>query len=112
VFGLLVLAVDYIHISRPLSNRPTAAEQGEPERAGAVLSPRRAFFLHQPMQINQAAAKDLALLPGVGQQLAGRIIAFREANGGFDDSIDLEQVAGIGKKLSRKISGFVTFSQP
>jgi len=111
-FGLLILALDYSHIHQSTGSGPTAAEQEKTERTGAALSPRRAFFLHQPMSINQATAQDLTLLPGVGEQLAGRIIAFRETNGGLDDSDDLEQVAGIGKKLSRKISGFVTFSQP
>ncbi|MCF6187334.1 MAG: helix-hairpin-helix domain-containing protein, partial [Desulfobulbaceae bacterium] len=78
----------------------------------AVLSPRLAFFFNQPVPINQAVIQDLTLLPGIGEQLARRIIAFRDKNGGINDRSDLEQIPGIGRKLSRKFSGFVTFSQP
>ncbi len=111
-FGLFVLLFDFIHITRPLLTY-TATKPEHMERAGpAALSPRLAFFFNQPIPINQAVIQDLTLLPGIGEQLAGRIIAFRDKNGGINAPSDLEQIAGIGKKLSHKISGFVTFSQP
>lgn len=113
-FGIIVLLFDVVHLVQPFDQGGRTVEQ--PERIeGArppVLTPRRAFFLNQPMPINQAAAQDLILLPGIGEQLAERIIAFRDKNGGIADPGDLEQVAGVGKKLSRRISRFVTFSQP
>ncbi len=111
-FGLFVLLFDFIHITRPLLTS-TAKKPEHIERASpAVLSPRLAFFFNQPVPINQAVIQDLTLLPGIGEQLAGRIIAFRDKNGGINDRSDLEQIPGIGRKLSRKFSGFVTFSQP
>jgi len=111
-FGLFVLLLDCIHSIRPLLTC-TVTKPEHMERAGsATLSPRLAFFYNQPIPINQAVIQDLTLLPGIGEQLAGRIIAFRDKNGGIHSRSDLEQIAGIGRKLSRKISGFVTFSQP
>ncbi len=108
-FGIFVLLLDVMNLSRPY----ITTTRGNREREiPAALSPRLAFFLNQPMPINQAVVQDLILLPGVGEQLAGRIIAFRDQNGEFDNPGDLEQVAGIGRKLSRTISRFVTFSQP
>ncbi len=112
VFGLLVLLFDCIHIARPLLSSPSTAGQGSMVRVSAAPSPRLAFFLHQPLLINQAAVQDLILLPGIGEQLAGRIIEFRDRNHGITGIGDLEQVPGIGKKLSRRINGFVTFAQP
>ena len=111
-FGLFVLFFDCIHSTRPLliytATKPEHMERADP----AALSPRLAFFFNQPIPINQAMIQDLTLLPGIGEQLAGRIIAFRDKNGGIHARSDLEQIAGIGRKLSRTISGFVTFSQP
>ncbi len=113
LFGLFVLLFDCIHIAGPLLTRRTATKPEHTQKASpAALSPRLAFFFNQPMPINQAVIQDLTLLPGIGEQLAGRIIVFRDKNGGINERSDLEQIAGIGRKLSRKISGFVTFSQP
>ena len=36
-------------------------------------------------------------LPGIGEVLAGRIIAYREANGPFETVEDLLEVSGIGE---------------
>lgn len=88
---------------------------GEGERhffSGEDLSPRQAYFLNRPMPINSATRQDLSLLPGIGFQLADRIVSFREHNGYVTTAEDLELVPGIGKKMSQKISSFVTFAQP
>lgn len=51
------------------------------------------------VSINRAGDKELEELPGIGPALAGRIIAWREANGGFKSKQDLLKVSGIGEKL-------------
>jgi competence protein ComEA len=38
------------------------------------------------------------MLAGVGEVLAGRILEYREAHGGFDSVAQLEEVKGIGAK--------------
>lgn len=50
----------------------------------------------QRVQINQATARELELLPGIGPVLAASIIEHREANGPFQSEQDLLQVTGIG----------------
>jgi len=51
------------------------------------------------VSINRAGDKQLEQLPGIGPALAGRIIAWREANGGFKSKKDLLKVSGIGDNL-------------
>lgn len=47
------------------------------------------------LNINSASAAELMELPGIGEAKAGQIIAYREANGGFETIDDLKQVPGI-----------------
>jgi competence ComEA-like helix-hairpin-helix protein len=56
------------------------------------------------VDVNLADARDLEAVPGIGPQLAQRIIAVRDSKGGFMSVDDLRQVQGIGhKRLSDMI---------
>jgi competence protein ComEA len=50
------------------------------------------------VDINQADWPELALLPGVGQVLARRIVVERNEHGPYRDLSDLRRVRGIGPK--------------
>ena len=60
------------------------------------------------ISLNQASASQLEDLPGVGPALAGRIVDWRSANGGFKAKEDLLNVAGIGDKLFASFKDLVT----
>ena len=60
------------------------------------------------ISLNQASASQLEELPGVGPALAGRMIDWRTANGGFKTKEDLLNVAGIGDKLFASVKDLVT----
>lgn len=60
------------------------------------------------ISLNQASSSQLEDLPGVGPALAGRIIDWRVANGGFKTKEDLLNVAGIGDKLFASFKDLVT----
>ena len=60
------------------------------------------------ISLNQASSSQLEDLPGVGPALAGRIVDWRSANGGFKAKEDLLNVAGIGDKLFASFKDLVT----
>ena len=54
-----------------------------------------------PVNINTAGREALATLPGIGEKLAERIVAYREEHGRFETVEELVNVSGIGEgKLS------------
>lgn len=60
------------------------------------------------ISLNQASALQLEDLPGVGPALAGRMVDWRTANGGFKSKEDLLNVSGIGDKLYAGVRDLVT----
>jgi competence protein ComEA len=62
-----------------------------------------------PVNVNRAAEQELELLPGIGPQLARRIVQVRESIGLFSSPEEFLRVPGIGKKLVEKMRGRVCF---
>ena len=60
------------------------------------------------VNINTADATLLQTLPGINEDLAARIIAYRQTHGGFAAIGDLTQVEGIGMETLRNILDFIT----
>ena len=60
-----------------------------------------------PLDLNTATAAELAALPGIGEALAERIVAYREANGAFASVEELLEVSGIGEKKLAGLEGRV-----
>ncbi|QDU99079.1 ComEA family DNA-binding protein [Lignipirellula cremea] len=59
------------------------------------------------VDINRAPWQELTLLPGVGETLARRIVAWREEEGPFQTINDLDRVRGIGPKTLHNMRPFV-----
>jgi competence protein ComEA len=62
----------------------------------------------QLISLNRASQAELEQLPGVGPTLAGRMLDWRIANGGFKKKEDLMKVSGIGQKLFASMKDLVT----
>ena len=62
------------------------------------------------VNINEADASQLALLPRVGPSMSARIVEFREENGKFEAAEDLMLVRGIGEKTFALMEPFVATS--
>jgi competence protein ComEA len=60
------------------------------------------------ISLNRGSQLELEALPGVGPTLAGRIVDWRTANGGFKKKEDLLKVSGIGSKLFDGMKDLVT----
>lgn len=60
------------------------------------------------ININIATAKELMMLPGIGETTAQHIVDYRSQNGLFASIDELENVDGIGKKRIAAISEYIT----
>jgi competence protein ComEA len=60
------------------------------------------------ISLNRASQSEFESLPRVGPALAGRLIDWRQTNGGFKSKQDLLKVDGIGPKLFTSIESLVT----
>ncbi len=62
------------------------------------------------VNLNTAGAEQLALLPRVGETVAARIVAFRDANGPFKAVEELMFVEGIGERTFELMRPHVALS--
>ncbi|MET3510451.1 ComEA family DNA-binding protein [Plantibacter flavus] len=69
-----------------------------PPGGGASGSAAESPSGSQLVNVNTASAAELTALPRIGEALAARIVAWREANGPFATLDDLSAVEGIGAK--------------
>jgi competence protein ComEA len=61
-----------------------------------------------PIDLNTATLEQLDTLDGVGPATAQKILAFREAHGGFGSVEELGQIPGIGEKRMATLRAAVT----
>ncbi len=62
------------------------------------------------ININSASVEELKNLPGIGDVLAQRIVAHREANGPFQSTDDLKEVEGISTSVAERLEPLTTVS--
>ena len=61
-----------------------------------------------PVNLNTADAEALTALPGIGEELAARIVRYREEHGPFETVEALTEVSGIGQGKLAALEGLVT----
>jgi len=94
LLAVLLLAAGVVEfaVERP---RPTAVQPAVFVYEGVnVLAPQ--LTVRGKVNVNTAVRSELVKLRGIGEALAGRIIAHRESEGPFNGLDDLVKVQGIG----------------
>jgi len=81
-----------------LAHRDSSRAAGQPLKPG------------EQVDLDRALAPEIARLPGVGPDLARRIVEYRKAHGDFGDMDGLDQVPGVGPGLIARVRPHVRFS--
>lgn len=95
----------------PTTRETAAQEESAQESSAQTPSSQGAADIQFPLDLNTATAEELTALPGIGEVLAGRIVAYREANGAFTSVEELLQVDGIGEKRFEAIRDYITLEE-
>jgi len=98
-------------VSRPRAEPAAMRSDGRIERDWDLAQPMPAATSSGPrpvrIDLNTATRAELEALPGVGPELATRIMEFREQRGPFKNVEQLDNVKGIGPKLMERIRPMV-----
>ena len=86
----------------------TAQSGSQPQPARTLTASGSAQKGSTPVNINTATAEELQSLPRIGPAMAQRIIAWREAHGGFRSVDELDAVPGIGPSMLENLRPLVT----
>lgn len=97
--------------ARPVEPPPSTTPQTPvpPQERRQERSARRPAG--DTLDLNSATEQDLERLPGIGHVLASRIIAYRTAQGAFQDIEQLRRVKGIGRKKFEQIRSLVAVAR-
>ena len=73
-----------------------------------AVAGRKSFSLEGKININNATAKEFALLAGIGKKTAENIINFRSENGSFKTPSEICNIKGVGKKTLEQNKEYIT----
>lgn len=114
IYGILVLAAAFIlgyllgsgQTAAPVqvTIAPSAAVSSSPETT-TKAAPSASGGL---IDLNTATQEQLETLPGIGRELASRIIAYRQEYGPFVAKEQIMDVDGIGQGRYDKIEAYLT----
>ncbi len=106
IFAFVALIGMYLHDSARMNfyiNSPSEAVSSMPEEKPESEAPPPI----ETININTARDIDLVILPGIGEILAERIVAYREEHGSYQSVEDLLNVDGIYQSKLDDIKDYI-----
>jgi competence ComEA-like helix-hairpin-helix protein len=73
----------------------------------ARMEPEKCIVFSIPLNLNEVEPEDLTLIPGIGLELAQRIIQYRFEKEGFRKIEELMEVRGIGRQKLRNLKRYL-----
>jgi len=96
----------------PLTSGSRVEVDGQGRVRVGRMAGARLLTLGLPLDVNEATAEDLERLPGLGPELARRIVAHRREHGPFRRLEDLEAVEGITPRKLARLKPYLTCTRP
>lgn len=77
----------------------------------ARMEPEKCLVFSVPLDLNAVEEEHLILIPGLGPELARRIIEYRSKKGGFRHIEELMEVRGIGQEKMRTLERYLVVGE-
>mgnify|MGYP005836214585 CR=1 FL=1 len=87
--------------------QPVPAAQSYPARPPLAAPASATITQPSVVSLNQATPQQLEALPGIGQELARRILYYRYEHGGFRSVDQLAEIDGIGPQRLKQLRPYV-----
>lgn len=98
------LGIGISEIGEPPAPLQSSGFESSSSRGSEIFKPE----ISGPININTASALELESLPKIGPVLAKRIVEYRQANGPFKTTADIQNVSGIGPKIYAQFKDQIT----
>jgi len=90
-------------LDKPISTGKTIEITSDGRLNLVEMKSSKKLILDIPININRATSMDLMMVPGIGEEMAERIVHFRRESGGFKRMEDLMNIRGIKEKKFEKL---------
>ena len=91
-----------------LYDRDRSRMAGTPVETDRTVSQEDFMPDVSPLDLNTATEEELDTLPGIGEELARRIVEYRETSGPFESVEEIMEVSGIGEAKFADLEGRIT----
>ena len=108
---LLAAAAAFLLLTGLLQARDAGAQSDSGFPVTTEAGEDFTYELPEPLDLNTATKEELMALPGVGEVLAERILAYRVEHGPFTCVEELGNVSGIGEKKLEALLPEVTVGE-
>ena len=108
---LLAAAAAFLLLTGLLQARDAGARSDSGFQVTTEAGEDFTYELPEPLDLNTATQEELMALPGVGEVLAERILAYRAEHGPFTCVEELGNVSGIGEKKLEALLPEVTVGE-